>query len=103
MNLQQSARISGRPPGELGAGLDSRKSRMGRASAISDSFAEVMALIRGLQAPPRKQLWYSAWMLSVGLRSGGYGEDELLRAGAFRVFRDASELHKYLDELGVLS
>jgi hypothetical protein len=42
-------------------------------------------------------------MLSVGLRSGGYGEDELLRAGAFRVFRDASELHKYLDELGVLS
>jgi phosphoglycolate phosphatase-like HAD superfamily hydrolase len=42
-------------------------------------------------------------MLSVGLLSGGNGGDELFRAGAFRVFRDASELHKYLDELGVLS
>jgi HAD superfamily hydrolase (TIGR01509 family) len=44
-----------------------------------------------------------AGMLSVGLLSGGYGEDELTRAGAFRVYRDASELHASLDELGVLS
>jgi HAD superfamily hydrolase (TIGR01509 family) len=43
-----------------------------------------------------------AGMLSIGLLSGGYGEDELTRAGAFRVFRDAAELHNYLDELGVL-
>ena len=43
-----------------------------------------------------------AGMLSLGLLSGGYGEDELFRAGAFRVFRDAAELHRYLDELGVL-
>jgi HAD superfamily hydrolase (TIGR01509 family) len=43
-----------------------------------------------------------AGMLSIGLLSGGYGEDELFRAGAFRVFRDAADLHKYLDELGVL-
>jgi HAD superfamily hydrolase (TIGR01509 family) len=43
-----------------------------------------------------------AGMLSIGLLSGGYGEDELIRAGAFRVFRDASDLHNYLDELGVL-
>jgi HAD superfamily hydrolase (TIGR01509 family) len=43
-----------------------------------------------------------AGMLSIGLLSGGYGEDELIRAGAFRVFRDTSELHVYLDELGVL-
>ena len=41
-------------------------------------------------------------MLSVGLLSGGYGEDELIRAGAFRVFRDAADLHNYLDEPGVL-
>ena len=27
-----------------------------------------------------------AGMLSIGLLSGGYGEDELVRAGAFRVF-----------------
>lgn len=43
-----------------------------------------------------------AGMLSVGLLSGGYGEDELLGAGAFRVYRDAAELHRSLDELGVL-
>jgi HAD superfamily hydrolase (TIGR01549 family) len=43
-----------------------------------------------------------AGMLSIGLLSGGYGEDELSRAGAFRVYRDASELFQSLDELGVL-
>jgi len=43
-----------------------------------------------------------ARMLSVGLLSGGYGEDELTRAGAFRVYRDAAELRLSLDELGVL-
>ena len=43
-----------------------------------------------------------AGMLSVGLLSGGYGEDELLTAGAFRVYRDAAELHRSLDELGLL-
>jgi HAD superfamily hydrolase (TIGR01509 family) len=43
-----------------------------------------------------------AGMLSVGLLSGGYGEDELTSAGAFRVYRDAEELRMSLDELGVL-
>jgi len=43
-----------------------------------------------------------AGMLSIGLLSGGYGEDELSRAGAFRVYRDPAELHRSLDELGVL-
>ena len=33
-----------------------------------------------------------AGMLSVGLLTGGYGEDELGAAGAFRVYRDAAEL-----------
>jgi HAD superfamily hydrolase (TIGR01509 family) len=42
-----------------------------------------------------------AGMLSIGLLSGGYGDDELTRAGAFRVYRDAAELHAALDELGV--
>jgi HAD superfamily hydrolase (TIGR01509 family) len=41
-------------------------------------------------------------MLGIGLLSGGYGEDELSRAGAFRVYRDPLELLKSLDELGVL-
>jgi HAD superfamily hydrolase (TIGR01549 family) len=43
-----------------------------------------------------------ARMLSVGLLSGGYGEDELNGAGAFRVYRDTKELRESLDELGVL-
>ena len=43
-----------------------------------------------------------AGMLSVGLLSGGYGADELSRAGAFRVYADPLELHRSLDELGVL-
>jgi len=41
-----------------------------------------------------------AGMLSVGLLSGGYGSDELLDAGAFRVYDDPAELHRSLDELG---
>jgi HAD superfamily hydrolase (TIGR01509 family) len=41
-----------------------------------------------------------ARMLSVGLLSGGYGSDELLASGAFRVYDDAAELHASLDELG---
>jgi HAD superfamily hydrolase (TIGR01549 family) len=43
-----------------------------------------------------------ARMLSIGLLSGGYGEDELTQAGAFSVYRDAAELHDSLDELGIL-
>jgi HAD superfamily hydrolase (TIGR01509 family) len=43
-----------------------------------------------------------AGMLSVGLLTGGYGEDELVRAGAFRVYRDPAELDASLDELGIL-
>jgi HAD superfamily hydrolase (TIGR01509 family) len=42
-----------------------------------------------------------AHMLSIGLLSGGYGRDELERAGAFRVYRDPAELHVALDELGI--
>ena len=43
-----------------------------------------------------------AGMLSVGLQTGGYGEDELTRAGAFRVYRDTEELRNSLDELGIV-
>ena len=43
-----------------------------------------------------------AGMLSVGVLTGGYGEEELIRAGAYRVYRDARELDESLDELGVL-
>ena len=43
-----------------------------------------------------------ARMLSIGLLSGGYGEDELTRTGAFRVYRDPLELLHSLDEIGVV-
>jgi len=39
--------------------------------------------------------------LGVGLLSGGYGEDELERAGAYRVYADPADLLKHLDEVGV--
>jgi HAD superfamily hydrolase (TIGR01509 family) len=42
-----------------------------------------------------------AGMLSVGVLTGGYGEDELLGAGAFRVYRGIDELHASIDELGI--
>jgi len=43
----------------------------------------------------------AAGMLSVGLLSGGYGEDELTKAGAFRVYQDTQDLFDSLDDLGV--
>jgi HAD superfamily hydrolase (TIGR01509 family) len=39
--------------------------------------------------------------LGVGLLSGGYGEDELNRAGAYRVYEDPADLLRHLDEVGV--
>jgi len=39
--------------------------------------------------------------LGVGLLSGGYGQDELERAGAYRVYEDAADLLLHIDELGV--
>ena len=38
--------------------------------------------------------------LGVGLLSGGYGEDELERAGAYRVYEDPAGLMAHLDEGG---
>jgi HAD superfamily hydrolase (TIGR01509 family) len=39
--------------------------------------------------------------LSVGVLSGGYGEEELVRAGAYRVYQDPADLLRHLDEVGV--
>jgi HAD superfamily hydrolase (TIGR01509 family) len=39
--------------------------------------------------------------LGIGLLSGGYGEDELERAGAYRVYQDPADLLRHLDEVGV--
>jgi HAD superfamily hydrolase (TIGR01509 family) len=42
-----------------------------------------------------------AGSLGVGLMSGGYGREELERAGAYRVYADPAELLARADELGV--
>jgi HAD superfamily hydrolase (TIGR01549 family) len=39
-------------------------------------------------------------IVSIGLLSGGFGEQELYNAGAMRVYRDARALHDAVDELG---
>ena len=44
---------------------------------------------------------HRARALGVGLLSGGYGQDELERAGAYRVYQDPADLMLHLDELGV--
>jgi HAD superfamily hydrolase (TIGR01509 family) len=38
--------------------------------------------------------------LGVGLLSGGYGQDELERSGAARVYEDPADLLRHLDEVG---
>ncbi|MGO8955866.1 MAG: HAD family hydrolase [Streptosporangiaceae bacterium] len=42
-----------------------------------------------------------AGALGIGLLSGGYGREELERAGAYRVYADPAELLARLDEVGV--
>jgi HAD superfamily hydrolase (TIGR01509 family) len=39
--------------------------------------------------------------LGVGLLAGGYGQEELERAGAYRVYADPADLLWHLDEVGV--
>jgi len=42
-----------------------------------------------------------AGALGIGLLSGGYGREELERAGAYRVYEDPADLLLHLDEVGV--
>ena len=39
--------------------------------------------------------------LGIGLLSGGYGREELERAGAYRVYEDPADLMRHLDEVGL--
>ena len=38
--------------------------------------------------------------LGIGLLSGGYGEDELVRSSAYRVYEDPADLLEHIDEVG---
>ncbi len=39
--------------------------------------------------------------LGVGFLAGGYGQEELERAGAFRVYSDAADMLMHLERLGL--
>jgi phosphoglycolate phosphatase-like HAD superfamily hydrolase len=58
------------------------------SSVIGDSVWDMLAARR-------------ARALGVGLLSGGYGREELERAGAYRVYEDPADLLDHLDEVGV--
>jgi HAD superfamily hydrolase (TIGR01549 family) len=57
------------------------------SSVVGDSVWDMLAARR-------------ARSLGIGLLSGGYGMDELERAGAYRVFEDPAELLDHIDEVG---
>lgn len=59
-----------------------------RAVIVGDSIWDLLAARR-------------ARALGVGLLSGGYGREELERAGAYRVYDDPRDLMKHLDEVGL--
>jgi len=61
--------------------------RIETASVVGDSVWDMLAATR-------------ARALGIGLLSGGYGLEELERAGAYRVFDDPADLLKHLDEVG---
>jgi HAD superfamily hydrolase (TIGR01509 family) len=42
-----------------------------------------------------------AGALGIGVLSGGYGREELERAGAYRVYADTAELFAHIEEVGV--
>ena len=44
-----------------------------------------------------------AGMLGIGVLSGGYGQDELSQAGAYRVYRDPAEMLASIYQLGLRS
>ncbi len=59
---------------------------IGRALVVGDSIWDMLAAQR-------------ARALGVGLLSGGYGQEELERAGAFRVYEDPADLLRHIDEV----
>ena len=43
----------------------------------------------------------NARALGIGVLSGGYGRDELERAGAYRLYDEPADLLRHLDEIGI--
>ncbi len=57
------------------------------ATVVGDSVWDMLAARR-------------ARALAIGLLSGGYGQEELERAGAYRVYEDPADLLRHIDEVG---
>jgi HAD superfamily hydrolase (TIGR01549 family) len=69
------------------AAAEALKQPIESACVVGDSIWDMLAARR-------------AGALGVGLLSGGYGEDELVRASAYRVYEDPADLLKHIDEVG---
>ena len=112
--IATSGRLEGvRPALEmLGIGPDVpviTRDQVERAKPDPDLFL-VAARRLGVEISASVVVGYSAWdllaarrarALGVGLLSGGYGQEELERAGAYRVYQDPADLLRHLDEVGV--
>ncbi|MGH9793287.1 MAG: HAD family hydrolase [Candidatus Acidiferrales bacterium] len=61
---------------------------IGESVVVGDSVWDLLAARR-------------ARALGVGVLSGGYGQDELESAGAYRVYQDPADLLRHVDEIGV--
>jgi HAD superfamily hydrolase (TIGR01509 family) len=60
---------------------------IGTACVVGDAVWDMLAARR-------------ARALGIGLLSGGYGTEELERAGAYRVYEDPADLLAHIDEVG---
>jgi phosphoglycolate phosphatase-like HAD superfamily hydrolase len=58
------------------------------STVVGDSVWDLMAARR-------------ARAFGIGLLSGGYGREELIYGGAYRVYEDPADLLRHLDEVGV--
>jgi phosphoglycolate phosphatase-like HAD superfamily hydrolase len=66
-----------------------------------DAYARLVHQVRPLPGALELLAARRARALGVGLLSGGYGQDELQSAGAYRVYEDPADLLQHLDEVGV--
>ena len=70
------------------AAADKLGVHIGASVVVGDSVWDLLAARR-------------AAALGIGLLSGGYGRDELEKAGAYRVYHDPADMLQHLDEVGV--
>ena len=75
-------------PGVFLAAAEQPHVPIARCIVVGDSVWDLLAARR-------------ASALGVGLLSGGYGREELERAGAYRTYHDPADLLRHVDECGV--